>query len=203
MEVGGQRCQAFDACQEIIAQPAGADPDVAKIDAETDGGMVDLLDLLGQQLGPKGIGIVNAGEAGHGLNRQIAMRLQATESIVNRIYVLMTGREWDLMMAARGLSRPAAELIVRQSTVDTLGNDVAWPLLVEQSGLTLGYVQADGLIYETNTVYARNVQDTLDDDPEAWMLRIYAANQQVDAMRPFLKREQPLAADSNQIESQG
>jgi hypothetical protein len=31
-------------------------------------------------------------------------RLAATEGIVNEIYALITGRRWDLMMAARGLS---------------------------------------------------------------------------------------------------
>jgi hypothetical protein len=114
-------------------------------------------------------------------------RLRATETIVNRIYTLITGRDWDLMIAARGLSRRAAELIVRECEVDTLGNDVAWPLLVERDGLTLGYAQADGLTYETNTVYAANATDVLDHDPRAWMLRVYAANQHVDAMRPFLE----------------
>ncbi len=113
-------------------------------------------------------------------------RLRATEAIVNHIYRLMTGHAWDLLMAVRVFSRRAAELIVTRSTVDTLGNDVAWPLLVAQSGLTLGYVQAEGLTYETNSVYAHDGADTLDNDPQSWMLRVHAANQQVAAMRPFL-----------------
>ncbi len=113
-------------------------------------------------------------------------RLRDTESVVNRIYALMTGRSWDLMMAARGFSRLGAELIVHHCHEDTLGNDVAWPLLVEQADMTLGYLEADGLTYETNTVYANDLKDAEDSNPEAWMLRVYAANQHIDAMRPFL-----------------
>jgi hypothetical protein len=116
-------------------------------------------------------------------------RLKKTEAIVNNVYKLITGNEWDMMIAARGLSREAAELIVTESKVDTLGNDVAWPLLIERRGLSLGYTQADGLTYETNTVYAEDVPDNLDGDAAAWMLRVYTANQHIEAMRPFLSEE--------------
>jgi hypothetical protein len=119
-------------------------------------------------------------------------RLRETEVVVNRIYALMTGRSWDLLMAARGFSRPGAELIAGSCTEDTIGNDMAWPLLIEQAGMTLGYLEADGLTYETNTVYANQLEDTEDANPEAWMLRVYAANQQIDAMRPFLNYSQSL-----------
>jgi len=113
-------------------------------------------------------------------------RLRATEVVVNRIYALMTGHSWDLMMAARGFSRRAAEHVVRASREDTIGNDVAWPLELEHVGMSLGYTEAEGLTYETNTVYARQAIDSEDADPPAWMLRVYAAYQQVEAMRPFL-----------------
>ncbi len=113
-------------------------------------------------------------------------RLRDTEAVVNQVYALISGRHWDLMMAARGFSRQAAEHITRHCREDTLGNDVAWPLLVEQAGMTLGYAEASGLTYETNTVYANDLEDSEDGDPAAWMLRVYAANQHIDAMRPYL-----------------
>ena len=116
-------------------------------------------------------------------------RLRETEVLVNQVYALMRGRRWDLMMAARGFSRAAAEHIVRACREDTIGNDVAWPLLTEQAGMSLGYVEADGLTYETNRVYANNLTDQEDADPEAWMLRVYTTNQHIDAMRPFLNQE--------------
>ncbi|TNF87076.1 MAG: hypothetical protein EP301_07420 [Gammaproteobacteria bacterium] len=115
-------------------------------------------------------------------------RLRDTEVVVNRIYALMTGRTWDLMMAARGFTRAAAQLITDSCTEDTIGNDVAWPLLIEQAGMSLGYLEADGLTYETNKVYANDLEDAEDADPEAWMLRVHAAHQQIDAMRPFLAK---------------
>lgn len=117
---------------------------------------------------------------------QAPARLRETEVAVNRVYALMTGRAWDLMMAARGFSRRAAALIVRGSREDTIGNDMAWPLQIEQARMTLGYLEADGLTYETNHVYANAADDAEDADPAAWMLRIYAANQQIDAIRPYL-----------------
>ncbi|MEM7017533.1 MAG: hypothetical protein AAF512_09385 [Pseudomonadota bacterium] len=114
-------------------------------------------------------------------------RLDETEATMNHIYYLMTGHQWDLAMAARGFSRAATQLVVEKSKENTLGNDVAWPLLCETNGLKVGYTEANGLRYETNTVYATETEDVEDNDPEAWMLRVKIESQQVDAMRPFLK----------------
>lgn len=114
-------------------------------------------------------------------------RLAATEGIVNHVYWLMTGRKWDLMMAARSLSSRAARLIVNGCAVDSIGNDVAWPLLCESEGLSLGYLEAEGLTYRTNVDYAEDRADSLDDDPEAWVTRVMLAAQQVDAMLPYLR----------------
>jgi hypothetical protein len=113
-------------------------------------------------------------------------RLQRTESLVNEIFRLISGCAWDTMMGTRGLSRKAALRIIEASKVKTLGNDVAWPLMLLRDGFNVGYVEANGLTYETNPVYADSALDTEDEDPAAWMLRVYAANQHVEAMRPFL-----------------
>jgi len=115
-------------------------------------------------------------------------RLRDTERIVNHTFTLLTGLEWDLMMAARGFSRAAAELIVGQCREDTIGNDVGWPLLCRHHQLRLGYVEADGLRYETNRVYATDGVDAEDGDAAAWMLRVRSANQHIDAMRPYLQQ---------------
>ena len=113
-------------------------------------------------------------------------RLAGTEAIVNEIFGLITGHSWDLMMAARGFSHWAAETIVEGCTVDTIGNDVAWPLLCLQHGFSLGYVEADGLTYRTNTDYAHYIEDIRDQDPRAWVERVQLAWQQVEAMVPYL-----------------
>ena len=113
-------------------------------------------------------------------------RLQDTERVVNHIYALMTGRDWDLMAAIRRLSRPAAESIVAGSTVDTLANDVEWPLLAERQGLTLGYATSDAFHYRRMEEFGAPA-DTGDADPANWIKRLEYAAAHVAAMRPFLR----------------
>lgn len=114
-------------------------------------------------------------------------RLASTESIVNRVYELMTGRGWDLMMAARSLSRDAARSIAEGCHVDTIGNDVAWPLHCEAQGLSVGYIEAEGLTYRTNVDYAHDLADGRDGDPRAWATRVLLAAQHVEAMLPYMQ----------------
>ncbi|MBL4682041.1 MAG: hypothetical protein JKY88_15130 [Pseudomonadales bacterium] len=113
-------------------------------------------------------------------------RLLTTEAIINRIYCLVTGKDWDLLMAARGVSRRAAELIINSSTIDHIGNDLDWPLLCRSKNLTLGYEAANGLTYMTNLDYAKDVDDELDADPAAWAMRVEIAALHVAAIRPYL-----------------
>ena len=114
-------------------------------------------------------------------------RLAMTEGVVNEIFRLVSGRPWDVMMAARGLSRRAAEAIVEGCEVDTIGNDCAWPLFCLRRGLTLDYMETEGLTYLTNRDYAAGVEDGRDEDPLAWVLRVRLAAQHVEAMRPYME----------------
>ena len=114
-------------------------------------------------------------------------RLASTEAIVNHVYRLMTGRPSDVMMAARSFSRRAAEAIVEGCSVDSIGNDAAWPLFCEARGLSVGYVEAEGLTYRTNADYASDLVDTRDGDPRAWAERALLAAQEIEAMLPYLK----------------
>lgn len=118
-------------------------------------------------------------------------RLRDTEAIANHIFELATGHAFDLMMAARCFSPAAARHVAAKSEVDTVGNDVAWPMLCETAGFTLGYVDSDGLTYETNTVYANDSRDEQDADAQAWMARIGYLAQHVAAMKPFLQHYLP------------
>jgi hypothetical protein len=108
-------------------------------------------------------------------------RLAMTEGVVNEIFRLVSGLSWDVMMAARGLSRRAAEAIVEDCDVDTIGNDCAWPLFCQSRGFTLDYLEANGLTYRTNPDYAADVDDRHDEDPVAWALRVRLAAQHVEA----------------------
>ena len=67
--------------------------------------------------------------------------------------------------------------------------------------MTLDYLEADGLTYETNSVYARSGVDSEDRNPAAWMLRVHAASQQVDAMRPFLRDGEFQVSETSTIRS--
>mgnify|MGYP003323754214 CR=1 FL=1 len=79
----------------------------------------------------------------------------------------------------------AATLIVTQSQVQTAGNDVDWPLLCVKHGLSMNYVEAEGLTYQTNRVYAADIEDNEDQDLGTWALRVKLANQQIEAMQAY------------------
>ena len=49
----------------------------------------------------------------------------------------------------------------------------------------MNYVEAEGLTYQTNRVYAADIDDDEDQDPGAWAVRIKLANQQVEAMQAY------------------
>ena len=116
----------------------------------------------------------------------VPQRLQQTEGPINRAYELMTGRRADLLSAVRRMDRAAASDIVAHSQVDTLANDVAWPLLAEQMGHAVGHVEADGLLYRTIEQFAA-AADSYDADPLQWIRRIEIAAEMAKAMRPYLQ----------------
>jgi hypothetical protein len=114
-------------------------------------------------------------------------RLRETETLVNRIYAMMTGRHADLMFAVRRLSRRAADLIVAQSREDTLASDADWPLLCEGAGLAVGYAESNALYYRTMDEFGAPA-DTGDGDPENWIARVEFAALHATAMRAYIKR---------------
>jgi hypothetical protein len=113
-------------------------------------------------------------------------RLRDTEVVINHIYSLMRpGREWDLMFAVRRLTLQAAGVVVASCREPTVANDVTWPLLVERSGLTVGYFAAEGLSYRTIHDFDRG-PDGHDSDPHEWIRRVEIAAAHAAAMRPFI-----------------
>ncbi|MDA1300127.1 MAG: hypothetical protein O2868_08605 [Proteobacteria bacterium] len=112
-------------------------------------------------------------------------RLKETEAVVNHMFFLLTGFEWDLMMAARGFSHRAARLIVDSSIEDTAANDVDWPLLCLSHGLSTQYLSAEGLIYQTNHAYAGDEADAEDSDVRAWAQRVRLANHASEAISRY------------------
>jgi hypothetical protein len=116
-------------------------------------------------------------------------RLAMTEGVVNEIFRIVSGLSWDVMMAARGLSRRAAQAIVEDCDVDTIGNDCAWPLFCQRRGFALDHLEADGLTYRTNPDYAADLEDRHDEDPMAWALRVNLGAQHVEAMLPYIGKD--------------
>jgi hypothetical protein len=91
------------------------------------------------------------------------------------------------MMAARGFSAAAARSVVEECLVDTIANDVAWPLHCERAGFRLDYVEAAGLTYQMNDEYARGaVDDERDRDPRLWAQRVETAWLQVSEIVPYM-----------------
>ncbi|WP_152664629.1 hypothetical protein [Devosia geojensis] len=113
-------------------------------------------------------------------------RLRETERLVNHIHTLITGERWDLMFAVRRMSKNAAALIVEHGKVDTLANDVEWPLLAREAGLNVGYAESDALFYRTIEEFGAPA-DTGDEEPLQWIRRMEFAAQHASAMRRFLK----------------
>ncbi len=116
-------------------------------------------------------------------------RLRETEKLVNHIFCLITGHEWDLMFAVRRMSRRAAETIVAHSQAHDLANDVEWPLLAAAHGLSLGYADADGLVYRTMEDFDAGA-DTHDDNPLEWIRRVRIADEHAQTMKLFAEKPQ-------------
>ncbi len=113
-------------------------------------------------------------------------RLRETERLVDHCFGLLTGHQgWDLMFAMRRLSPRAIGLIGAESAVDTLANDVEWPLLAWRAGLSLAYTRSDALFYRTIDEFGAP-QDSGDGSPLEWIRRVEFAALHAAAMRPFL-----------------
>lgn len=117
----------------------------------------------------------------------VPKRLRDTEMPVNRAYELLTGRSADLLFAVRRMDRAAAGDIVAHARVDSIANDVEWPLLAERLGHRVGYAEAHGLHYRTIDEYGAPA-DSYDLDPLQWIRRIEIAAEMAKAMRPYLEQ---------------
>lgn len=116
----------------------------------------------------------------------VPRRLRDTEAPVNRAYELLTGRHADLLFAVRRMHRATARDIVTHSRIDSIANDVEWPLLAEQLGHRVGHAEAHGLRYRTIDEYGA-AADSYDEDPLQWIRRLEMAGDMARAMRPYLR----------------
>lgn len=121
--------------------------------------------------------------------------LQETENIITYLFTKVSGRAWDTLAAARGMSRQAATSIVQNCTDDAISNDVTWPLLAMQHGdWKLNYLEVEGLEYETadrlqpEISQAGGLSEWLareNVDLDRWLHRLELAKLHIKAMKPF------------------
>jgi hypothetical protein len=113
-----------------------------------------------------------------------------TEALFNRVFFLATGLGWDVGAGSRGVSRPAAEMLLALSTDRTVGTDAEWPLLLLQAGgasapsFRVGYRACEGLEFETADRYGPEIEAAggyaawlarVEADPHRWAFRLQVA----------------------------
>ncbi len=111
-----------------------------------------------------------------------------TERIPNMMFSHYFGRAMDFSAGARGLSRRAAQLVMRHGADDenALWMDAGWAVLVKRAGYAWDYVEVEGLDWETADrdlpqAATREQQQALtviqDADAALWQMRARVAQQ--------------------------
>lgn len=82
-----------------------------------------------------------------------------TEEIMNLIVKHKTGLDMDVFAGARHFSCRAAKWISQQSTANDAAQDIEWPLIVKENGGSIGYIEVNGLAYESTMLDIRRDRD--------------------------------------------
>ena len=109
-----------------------------------------------------------------------------TEAIANKVFSLIYGKEVDITAASRGISKAAVEVLAKYSHGRFFDNDSEWPtILLCLGGLSMGYVEAEGLEWETRLKREQmtlpdgrrvDVKDYYEGNPESWVYRLMLAH---------------------------
>jgi len=120
-----------------------------------------------------------------------------TEAIVNHVFHVKTGWEWDVMIGARGMSQRAAQTIVTGCLDNEISVDVTWPLYLRSLGdFSLAYIPTEGLEFETQNRYAVEIDAAggqtawlaeLDTDIDKWLHRVDYIRQDLAANQTYLE----------------
>ena len=118
-----------------------------------------------------------------------------TEIIVNKVFATVSGHAWDVTAATRGLSRRAAEAILAGCPDVEVSTDVSWTLFLQQHDhFKLGYIETDGMEFETGDRYADHIalaggydqwMNQLDADPRNWAHRLEMARVEIEGALPY------------------
>jgi hypothetical protein len=109
-----------------------------------------------------------------------------TEAIANRVFSLIYGHDVDITAASRGVSKAAAEVILRYSQGRFFDSDSEWPtILLCKSALGIGYIETEGLEWETRLKREEmtlpggkrvDVKEYYEMNPESWVYRAMLAH---------------------------
>jgi len=124
-----------------------------------------------------------------------------TEVIVNQVFGMVMGHHWDVMAGARGISRMAAQTILKGCHDDEISVDVTWPLFLKSvGGFSIGYIATEGMEFETQDRYPEEVaaaggyhawNQQMDSDIDTWLHRLDYTCGNLAAMRSFTSAEKP------------
>ncbi len=124
--------------------------------------------------------------------------LVETELISNRVISHLVGCEMDVSAGSKGFSRAAATYLASRAHPDhAMGADGEWPVLLHQAGFKVGYLEVDGLDWESADQFreqAATAQEqrqaalAYDADPKHWAYRAQVADEVVaQGLRAFRK----------------
>jgi hypothetical protein len=109
-----------------------------------------------------------------------------TEAIANRVFSLIYGKEVDITAASRGVSKKAAQILMKYSRGRFFDNDSEWPtILLCKGGLKMGYIEAEGLEWETRLKRDLmvipdgryiDIKEYYERNPESWVYRTMLAH---------------------------
>ena len=124
-----------------------------------------------------------------------------TEPLFNKVFASATGLAWDVGAGSRGLSRRAAERLLRLSQEMTVGVDAEWPLLLlNREGYRVGQRSCEGLEFETADRFGAEIEAAgsyqaweaeMDADPQQWAFRLRVALMISEAVLRYAGSEQP------------
>ena len=113
------------------------------------------------------------------------------ETLVNEVFFLLSGMQWDICTSSRGLSRGTTEILLQYAREESCGADAEWPQILRRfPQMRLGYYEAEGLEFETLDRLGAELQKVgddgrlkaeIDNSAEAWSYRVRLASLSVQA----------------------
>jgi len=111
--------------------------------------------------------------------------LVQTEALSNAVISHIVGTQMDVSAGSKGFCLAAARYVIEHTTPGhALGVDGEWTVLLKQAGFKMGYLEVDGLDWESADRYQANAADALrqqqaaaayDADPANWARRTAVA----------------------------